>query len=88
MKGLPPLPPSDEDSLTKNKKDSFYEKKSGDFWNKAFIEHTTIGKKNKCEHDFEETVTGVRCKKCYMGLEGKELKVTKGHVFFGNQRLI
>jgi hypothetical protein len=84
---LPPLPGSDEESMRRNSYDSFYKKRPGDIW-QGRLDHTELGEPTKCEHFFEETAEGVQCKKCFMGLVGKTLKIKDGHVYFQDQRLL
>lgn len=84
---LPSLPGSDPETLSKNRFDTFYSKKPRDFWG-GYVENTKIKESEKCEHYFEETKDGVKCKNCNMGLTGSGLTILDGHIFFNNQKLI
>ena len=84
---LPPLPGSDVESIRKDSYDRFYKKRPSEVW-MGFTEQKKISQTPKCEHFFEETKEGVQCKMCHFGLIGKELKVRKGKVYFGKQKLL
>lgn len=84
---LPPLLGSDDESLRRDSYDHFYKKRPSDLW-MGKVERSEEKDPSKCDHYFEETQEGVKCKKCHMGLIGKELKVKEGHVYFGDQKLL
>lgn len=83
---LPPMPPSDDEALAKNKYDSFYKLTSRDFWgeNKVIkIEETPM---TKCEHKFIPNEGGVLCTKCKMGLLG-QIEVQDGKLFYKGEQV-
>lgn len=86
-KGLPDLPGSDPDTLKRDRTDPFYEKRPSDIWG-GYIENITLEEPKRCKHYFVETKTGVMCRECHLGWDGKDLTVKNGHVFAGNQKLI
>lgn len=85
---LPPLPPSDDKSLSDNRFDSFYEKTPKSFWEGNEIHHTVVEKPKKCEHYFEYTQDGVVCVKCHAGLIGKGLEIRDGVLYFNNKKIL
>ncbi|HAR39176.1 MAG TPA: hypothetical protein DCS09_11720 [Porphyromonadaceae bacterium] len=84
---LPPLPPSDADSLARNKFDPQFQVGARDFWKHNHTEHITLKEPKKCEHYFTSTTDGVACKKCRMGWVGKELEVRDGNLYIQNKRI-
>lgn len=71
---LPPLPPSDQDSLEHN---AF----AREFWKENQITRIEDKPMNKCEHDFKYAPGGAECKKCHFGLTGP-LEVRLGKLFY------
>lgn len=81
---LPPLPPSDQDSLDHNKFDGFYKVRSRDFWGDAEIHRIADIPPVKCEHEFLGVPEGVRCTKCNFGLLGR-IETNNGKLFSNGQ---
>lgn len=77
---LPPLPPSDQESLDRNRFDGFYRVKARDFWGDAEIHRIDDTPPVKCEHEFKGVQGGVRCQKCNVGLLGP-IEVREGKLF-------
>jgi hypothetical protein len=77
---LPPMPPSDRDSLDHNKYDGFYKVKARDFWGENEIHHIKDTPIEECRHEFTTTQDGVKCTKCGFGLLGVGLSVKDGRV--------
>ncbi len=71
---LPPLPPSDMDSLRVNRG-------ARNFWGEAEVISIPDRPAPKCEHEFINIEGGVRCKKCNFGLLGGQLEARDGRVF-------
>ena len=71
---LPPLPPSDGDSLIRNRA-------ARNFWGDAEIIRINDTPAPKCDHEFINTKGGVRCTKCNFGLLGGQLEAKDGQVF-------
>ncbi len=82
---LPPLPPSDENSLARNVFDSQFQTGARDFWGGNKIERISLDNPKKCEHYFTNTTDGIQCKKCKAGWIGKELQVRDGKLYIHNQ---
>jgi len=75
---LPPLPPSDRDSLDQNRYDGFYKVKARDFWGENEIHHLDGSPTKSCKHEFTSQKGGVRCTKCNFGLLGVGLSAKDG----------
>lgn len=69
-KVLPPLPPSDKQSLIDNKWDSLNQTRSASFWGDNQVEHIELKPMKKCTHKFINFQQGVRCSKCNTGFIG------------------
>ena len=74
-KVLPPLPPSDFDSMRVNHG-------ARDFWGYNEVIQIEDKPMKKCEHKFKMTPTGVECSKCHFGLIAKTLEVRDGKLYF------
>ena len=85
-KQLPPLPPSDEESLNKNRYDGFYEVRAKDFWGKNEVVREVVYKDKKCGHNFIYTDNGAECTKCHIGFVGK-LEVRDGNLYHHGKKL-
>lgn len=83
---LPPMPPSDEQSLAWNKRDSFYDVRSRDFWGKNVLNRETIKDYEKCNHYFINKGTEVECNKCHFGLIGS-FEIQNGKLFHKGEPL-
>lgn len=68
---LPPLPPSDGDSLRVNAK-------ARAFWGDAEIIRIPDNPTPKCKHEFVNNEGGIRCTKCAFGLLGGQLTAKNG----------
>jgi hypothetical protein len=75
---LPPMPPSDQDALDRNKYDGFYKVKARDFWGENEIHRIPDQKPVSCEHEFTTVSGGIMCTKCSFGLLGVGLSVKDG----------
>jgi hypothetical protein len=62
------MPPSDQDSLDRNKFDGFYKVKAREFWGENEIHHMPNTPPPVCEHEFISTKGGIICKKCNFAL--------------------
>lgn len=69
---LPPLPPSDGDSLNANAYDGFYDVKTKEFWGQNKLASQKVDPFHRCDHIFEKRESEIVCKKpgCSMGLFG------------------
>lgn len=83
---LPPLLPSDEQSLREDRFDTFYKKRPSDIW-LGQIERTERKESPKCEHEFKETKDGVECRKCSMGLLGPDLTIKNGQLYVQGKKV-
>ncbi len=77
---LPPLPPSDGDSLYHN---GAYR----NFWQDAEIIRVDDTPMKKCNHEFEPTPTGVKCKKCHFGLLARDLEIKDGKLYLKGESI-
>ncbi len=84
---LPNLPGSTDEDLKRNEYHGFFKKTTRQVWEEAEINHYTIEEHPKCIHYFLYTEDGVTCKKCHMGLIGKELTIRDGRLFWKDQEL-
>ncbi len=78
---LPPLPPSDIESISKNVYDPLNKVRAGDFWKDAEIVPLNNKPMEKCNHEFKYTNDGVICTKCNFGLMGHDLEIRSGKLF-------
>ena len=83
---LPPMPPSDEGSLQRNKYDGFYRIRAREFWGDNEINMIKTTEQKKCSHEFEAMPTGARCSKCNFGLIGS-IEVRDGKLFHDSKPL-
>lgn len=68
---LPPMPASDESSMSKNAQNHYYGEKSGDFWAGAQVIRIEDEPPKQCDHYFEGNDKGEAvCKKCHFGFVG------------------
>lgn len=74
---LPPLPPSDTDSLSKNYFDKYYNRSARSFWGENEVIRIPDTPAKRCRHEFEMVTQGVKCRKCNFGLSGQGLSVNK-----------
>ena len=84
---LPPLPPSDSESIGKNRYDAFYRKGARDFWGDNYLETVELKDPKKCVHYFERVGKEVMCKKCHIGWMSTELKVEDGILYVGKKKI-
>lgn len=83
---LPPLPPSDADSLQRNYYDRFYQVSSRGFWGKNEINSTKNEPMKKCNHYFESQKANFICKHCRFGLQGSiGLTLSDGKLSYNNE---
>lgn len=78
---LPPLPPSDRESLDRNKFDGYYEVRARDFWGENRLLHIEETENVICKHEFRLATGGVKCQKCHFGLIG-QIDVQDGKLFY------
>jgi len=71
---LPPLPPSDGDSLMRNRG-------ARNFWGDAEIIKIPDNPIKKCKHEFVNTQEGIRCTRCNFGLLGGQLYAKDGKAY-------
>jgi hypothetical protein len=83
---LPPLPPSDQDSMQANRYDGFYKVTPRSFWGDNEINRIPDVPFKKCKHKFISEEGGVRCSKCNFGLRGS-IEARNGKLFYNNQPL-
>lgn len=79
---LPPLPPSDQEALDKNKFDGFYQVKARDFWRDAEINRMDDTPMKKCTHEFKTATDGVECEKCHFGLVANNIEIRNKKLFY------
>jgi len=79
-KTLPPLPPSDESSISSNRYDSFYKVRTRDFWGDNEVVKESPEAFKKCKHYFVPKAGAVECKNCSFGLMGL-FEVKKGKLY-------
>ncbi len=84
---LPPLPPSDADSLSRNYYDRFYQRSSRSFWGQNSIEYIKDEPMKTCDHYFQHIQIGIVCKSCGFGFNGHGLTLKDGKLFYGNEQL-
>jgi len=77
---LPPLPPSDGESLQRNRA-------ARNFWGEAEIIRIPDTPAPKCEHEFVNTQEGIRCTRCNFGLLGGQLEARNGQAFVQGEPL-
>jgi len=68
---LPPLPPSDGDSLQRNHS-------AHSFWKGAEIIRVNDTPIKRCKHNFISVSDGIRCTLCNFGLLGSQLTAKDG----------
>lgn len=78
---LPPMPPSDQDSLDKNRFDGFYKVGAREFWKDNEINRIPDTPTKKCQHEFVSISGAIRCSKCNFGLLGSGLSVKDGKAY-------
>ncbi len=83
---LPPLPASDEKSISSNSFDSFYKTRTRDFWSENKIIRERPEEFKKCKHYFILKPGGTECKECKMGLLGF-FEVQKGKLYYKGKAL-
>ena len=83
---LPPLPGSDEKSISSNIFDPFYKTRARDFWSDNKIIRETPEEFKKCKHSFISKPGGAECKACHMGLLGF-FEVQKGKLYHKGKAL-
>lgn len=71
---LPPLPPSDGDSLQRSRT-------ARNFWEGAEIIRVPDTPIKRCKHKFVNTQEGIRCTRCNFGLLGGQLHAEDGKAF-------
>lgn len=85
---LPPLPPSDPESLARGHFDNFYLRSSREFWKGANIEYIKDETPIRCEHYFVLEKGEVRCKKCSIGfIMNIGLQVQEGQLFYKDKKI-
>ena len=83
---LPPLPASDQHSLSRNRYDQFYKVTTRNFWgdNKLVSEKPQAFR--KCKHYFAQKPNSVECEKCHFGLIGF-FKIKNGKLYHQGKAL-
>lgn len=87
MRKLPPLPPSDPKSISKNVFDGFYKKGARDFWGDNAIEEIEIKEPKKCDHYFEKRGKDVQCKNCHIGWMTSDIEVEDGVLYVNKKQV-
>lgn len=87
VKVLPPLPPSDQKSLSSNREDSFYQLKPSEFWGTNKIYRIDDTDKPKCKHYFERSPEGAKCKLCLFGLIGFFGEINNGKLIINGSQV-
>jgi hypothetical protein len=87
MNKLPPLPPSDAESIGKNTFNGFYKKGARDFWGDNALEEIELKGPIKCKHFFEQFGKEIRCNKCHIGWMSTEFRVEDGVLYVGEQQV-
>lgn len=83
---LPPMPPSDEDSIARNHYDGFYKRSARGFWGENEVIRIPVTKDEKCNHEFISKPNGAECQKCHFGLVGK-IEVRSGKLFYKGEQI-
>ena len=78
---LPPMPPSDDESLAKNRYDGFYKTTAREMWADAQIIRIEDKPYEKHEHNFAAAQGGAKCTKCHFGLLG-QFEIQNGKLFY------
>ena len=84
---LPPLPPSDMESIGKNTYDGNNQTRAASFWGENSIIRIEDKPMEKCNHEFEYSDNGVKCKKCNFGLIANTLEIRDKKLFFKGEPL-
>lgn len=84
---LPPMPPSDQESLDRNRYDGFYKVGARDFWKESEINRFQEPPSVKCEHEFVSAQNGIKCKKCNFGLLGSGLYAKDGMAYAQGEQI-
>jgi hypothetical protein len=69
-KTLPPLPASDEKSVSSNSFNPYYKIKAREFWGENEVISESPEPFKKCKHLFIPKAGGAQCKTCGFGLIG------------------
>lgn len=78
---LPPLPPSDVESMARNAFDGNYRTRAASFWGENEVIRIEDTPMEKCDHEFIYSENGVQCKKCHFGLMGVNLEIRDKKLF-------
>lgn len=82
---LPPLPPSDNQSLENNPYDTRYGYRAQEFWRGAEIIRVEDKPMVPCDHEFIFNTGGIICKKCHFGLLGTDFDIRDGKLFVNGE---
>lgn len=85
-KTLPPLPASDEKSVSANQYNSFYRVRTREFWGDNEIISEKPEEFKKCKHYFILKPGAAACRKCHFELVGF-FEVQKGKLFFKGKKI-
>ena len=83
---LPPLPASDEKSISSNRFDGYYKTRTRDFWGDNEIISEKLDPFKKCDHYFVSKPNSAECEKCSFGLIGF-FEVKKGKLYYKNKAI-
>lgn len=87
MKTLPPLPASDQESISRNVYDGFYKSGSRSFWGENVIETIKLKAYTKCEHYFERLGKEIQCKNCHIGWISSDMRTEDGVLYVGKEKV-
>jgi len=76
---LPPLPPSDKESLMRDKE-------AREFWKNNQVIREEERPFKKCDHEFKVISNGVQCVRCNFGLTGP-LEIKNGKLYHNGKKL-
>lgn len=78
---LPPMPPSDQNSIQKNVYEGFYRVRARDFWGENEVNYCEpMQNVQVCDHYFVPNSDGVKCRKCGTGFIG-HFDISNGKLF-------
>ena len=81
---LPPLPPSDNNSMQSNYFDGYYKRSARSFWDDNEVSHNEVKQDMKCDHKFIRKGSETVCEKCHFGLIGS-VEIRDGKLFHQNE---
>lgn len=85
---LPPMPPSDPDSLQRNPFDRFYKYRAQEFWEHSEVTSNEVKDFVKCRHYLVKRNNDVECTLCHVGWQtGPTFTTQDGKLYNNGQEL-